>query len=209
MPQSTKTRITKAPAERKRELVHAAQRLFLEKGYENTAVSDIVKAVNVAQGTFYYHFKSKADLLEAVVENINTSLEQDIRSIVNQNNTDAAIQLNALINQLLSMRKTNRDLLAVIHEPSNVALHQKLMAMLSSMMVPFLESVISAGVNQGCFNVPYPQEAALALMGSLDYLLHLPETEPDPRHTERVRATLEHVLARVLGINGYTFNLEF
>ena len=208
MPRTTKIRITKDPAERKRELIHAAQHLFLTKGYEHTAVSDIVKAVNVAQGTFYYHFKSKADLLEAVVEKINSALEQDMRSIVNQDNTDAAIQLNALINQLLNMRKANRDLLKVIHKPSNAALHQKLMVLLSSMMVSFLESVISAGVNQRRFNAPYPREAALALMGSLDYLLHVPETEPDPQRSERVRVTIEHLLARVLGINGYTFNLE-
>jgi AcrR family transcriptional regulator len=208
MHRTVKDRISKNPAERKRELIQAAQHLFLLKGYEHTAVSDIVKAVNVAQGTFYYYFKSKADMLEAVVENINAALEQDMKHIVDQKDRDAAVQLNALLNQLLNMRKRNRALLRVIHKPGNEALHQKLMALLASMMVPFLESLISLGLKERRFNVPYPREAALALMGSMDYLLHMPETEPDSQHTERVRVTIEHVLSRVLGINEDTFNLE-
>jgi hypothetical protein len=46
------TRIVKAPDERRSELIATAQQLFYTKGYERTSVSDIVKAVGVAQGTF-------------------------------------------------------------------------------------------------------------------------------------------------------------
>ena len=60
-------RISKDPEARKDELIEAAERLFLEKGYDNTAVGDIVRAVGVAQGTFYYHFKSKEDILGAII----------------------------------------------------------------------------------------------------------------------------------------------
>ena len=47
-------RITKNPEERRKELIDIAERLFIKKGYEQTAVSDIVKKAKVAQGTFYY-----------------------------------------------------------------------------------------------------------------------------------------------------------
>lgn len=48
-------RTTKEPEERRRELIACAQTLFYTKGYEGTSVSDIVNAVGVAQGTFYYY----------------------------------------------------------------------------------------------------------------------------------------------------------
>ena len=61
------TRNVKAPDERRSELIATAQQLFYTKGYERTSVSDIVKAVGVAQGTFYYYFGSKQAILEALV----------------------------------------------------------------------------------------------------------------------------------------------
>lgn len=52
-------RITKSPDERRNELIDAAEMLFIENGYDQTSVSDIVKKVNVAQGTFYYYFNPR------------------------------------------------------------------------------------------------------------------------------------------------------
>ena len=59
---------SKKPAERRKELVDAAARLFAEKGYESTSVRDILDAVNGAPGMFYYYFKSKQDVYVAVME---------------------------------------------------------------------------------------------------------------------------------------------
>ena len=68
MKRSARERVTKDPEERKQELIDAAERLFMERGYEATAVSDIVQEVGVAQGTFYYYFPSKEEILEAIIE---------------------------------------------------------------------------------------------------------------------------------------------
>jgi AcrR family transcriptional regulator len=43
--------ISKDPEKRRSELIEAAERIFAAKGYEETSVSDIVKEINVAQGT--------------------------------------------------------------------------------------------------------------------------------------------------------------
>ena len=43
-------RISKEPEERKQEIVETAMKLFCEKGYEKTSISDIAKEMNVAQG---------------------------------------------------------------------------------------------------------------------------------------------------------------
>ncbi len=60
--------MSKDPEVRRQELIVAAYELFREKGFEQVSVSDIVKKVGLAQGTFYYHFKTKNELLDAVVD---------------------------------------------------------------------------------------------------------------------------------------------
>lgn len=47
----------------RQDILAAAGVLFLKKGYEETSVDDIAEAANVAKGTFYYHFKSKDEVL--------------------------------------------------------------------------------------------------------------------------------------------------
>ena len=48
-------------------IVDAADRLFYRQGYEHTSFSDIADAVGISRGNFYYHFKSKDEILDAVI----------------------------------------------------------------------------------------------------------------------------------------------
>lgn len=61
-------RISKAPEERREELIEVASRLFEEYGYEKVSVRDILAEVNGAPGMFYYYFKSKEDIFLACME---------------------------------------------------------------------------------------------------------------------------------------------
>lgn len=48
-------------------ILDAAQRLFLEKGYENTTIQDIVDELDgLTKGAVYHHFKSKEEIMDAV-----------------------------------------------------------------------------------------------------------------------------------------------
>ncbi len=49
-------------------IISAADQLFYEKGYEQTSFADIAQAVNISRGNFYYHFKTKDDILDAVID---------------------------------------------------------------------------------------------------------------------------------------------
>lgn len=62
------SRISKAPEERKKELINVATKLFELKGYEKVSVRDILSEVNGAPGMFYYYFKSKEDIFLACME---------------------------------------------------------------------------------------------------------------------------------------------
>ncbi|WP_457640851.1 TetR/AcrR family transcriptional regulator [Persephonella sp.] len=59
----------------KQKLINSAVKVFSEKGYFNTKVSDIVKDAGVAQGTFYLYFKSKEEIFLSVVESIVKQIE--------------------------------------------------------------------------------------------------------------------------------------
>jgi TetR/AcrR family transcriptional repressor of nem operon len=48
-------------------IVSAADRLFYRHGYEHTSFADIADAVRISRGNFYYHFKSKDEILDAVI----------------------------------------------------------------------------------------------------------------------------------------------
>ena len=49
------------------QIIDAADQLFYRQGYEYTSFSDIADAVQISRGNFYYHFKSKDEILEAVI----------------------------------------------------------------------------------------------------------------------------------------------
>ncbi len=64
----------------RQQIVSAANRLFYEQGYNHTSFSEIAEAAAVPRGNFYYYFKSKDDILNAVVDarlqRLRSTLEQ-------------------------------------------------------------------------------------------------------------------------------------
>ena len=64
----------------RQQIVEAADQLFYQQGFESTSFADIAAAVRISRGNFYYHFKTKDDILDAVIElrltNTRAMLEQ-------------------------------------------------------------------------------------------------------------------------------------
>lgn len=48
-------------------IIKTADRMFYEQGFENTSFADIAGAVGISRGNFYYHFKTKDEILSAVI----------------------------------------------------------------------------------------------------------------------------------------------
>ena len=87
-------RVVKKPEERRAEMVSAASKLFAQQGFVRTSVAEIVSAVDVAKGLFYYYFTTKDDMVKAVVEGYCSylgALAQQAADGVNRE-TDAALK---------------------------------------------------------------------------------------------------------------------
>jgi AcrR family transcriptional regulator len=52
----------------RQQIVEAADDLFYRQGFEHTSFADIAKVVNISRGNFYHHFKTKDDILDAVIK---------------------------------------------------------------------------------------------------------------------------------------------
>lgn len=78
-------RETKASDERRQEFMDAAEKLFKKNGIVDTTVNNIVKEVDVAKGLFYYYFKSKDDVIDAISARYNEafkkSMDTDLKDI--------------------------------------------------------------------------------------------------------------------------------
>ena len=49
-------------------IVRAADELFYKQGFQHTSFADIADAVGISRGNFYYHFKTKDEILAAVID---------------------------------------------------------------------------------------------------------------------------------------------
>ncbi|MEJ2453330.1 MAG: TetR/AcrR family transcriptional regulator [Candidatus Thiodiazotropha sp.] len=62
------------------QIIEAADQLFYQQGFDHTSFAHIAEAVNISRGNFYYHFKTKDEILDAVINrrlaNTRAMLEQ-------------------------------------------------------------------------------------------------------------------------------------
>lgn len=69
----------------KDEIIAAASRLFVEKGFENTTMRDIAETVGIFKGSLYHHIKSKADLFYEILEMSLRESSKPIREVRDSN----------------------------------------------------------------------------------------------------------------------------
>lgn len=67
-------RVVKDAEERRNEILNAADRLFGRKGFDGTSIGDILKEVGIARGTLYYHFESKEQIMDSLIERYGNRL---------------------------------------------------------------------------------------------------------------------------------------
>lgn len=81
-------------------IVETADQLFYQSGFASTSFAHIAKAVGISRGNFYHHFKSKDEILSAVIE-LRLSNTQEMLEAWNIEGQDAKGRIKCFINILI------------------------------------------------------------------------------------------------------------
>ncbi len=190
-------RIVKKPEERRKEIILASRDLFLSKGYDNTTMQDIMAKLLIAKGTTYYYFKSKEEILEAVVDHMLDDYLLSIRSSLDKCHGNAIDKLHALIKAGRNAAPSS-ETLESLHRTNNREMHARLLAATVSRLAPLYAEVIAQGCQEGIFRTSTPLECAEFLIAGSQFITDIgchPWTPQDlDRRINALPGLLENLL---------------
>ena len=154
-------RVVKDAEERKNEILDVAEHLFGTKGFDNTSTNDILNEIGIARGTLYYHFKSKEELLDSMINRMTKRLVEQAKKISGEKDVPILQRLTKMMLALnISDENLNQEILQQVHKPQNALMHQKMEKSLLSGINPIITDLIREGMAQGICQTDYPEEAA-------------------------------------------------
>ncbi|MDR0851125.1 MAG: TetR/AcrR family transcriptional regulator [Clostridiales Family XIII bacterium] len=159
-------RVVKEGKERRNEILDAAGALFASKGYDKATVNDILDAVKIGKGTFYYYFKSKEEVLDAIISRRG---DEGIAAAEKIAATPALTAQEKLLKVILAQKpdtESRKQLIEVLHEVNNTQMHQKILVDMTLRLSPILAGVALQGIQEGVFDTPFPLESVELLLVS-------------------------------------------
>lgn len=161
-------------------ILDVSQRLFLEKGYENTTIQDIVDELGgLTKGAVYHHFKSKEEIMDAVGDRMFFS-----------NNPFEAVRsrtdLNGLqkLREVVRLNQSNEERVRLTAQSVPIAksprLLQEMIVSNRKVLTPYFLELIEEGNRDGSMHTDYPREIA-ELLPLLTSLWLLPSLFPASR----------------------------
>lgn len=174
----------KYPEETVERILDTAQRLFLEKGYEQTTIQDIIDNLGgLTRGAIYHHFKSKEEIIDAVSDRMffaNNPFEavRDRKDLNGLQKLREAIRLNQsdrertnLTVQSIPISKNPRLLMEMINSNRKI-------------LTPYYQELLEEGNRDGSIHTEYAKEIA-ELMPLLTSLWMLPSVFPGAKEDMR------------------------
>lgn len=148
----------KEAEERKNEIIDAADELFSQKGYDGTSTNDIIEKVGIARGTLYHHFKSKEDIMDALIERYSDRLLGAAQEIAEDRSIPVVERLIRVVMAMNLSGERSNEIMEHIHKPQNALMHQKIQKVIFNEVPPILTEIIREGIEQGIFNTSFPYE---------------------------------------------------
>ncbi len=198
-------RLVKKAEERRREIVAASRELFLSQGYENTTMQDVISKVQIAKGTVYHYFKSKEELLEAVIEDMVTEYIGVVGKALKASKGKALTKMKVLV----TAGRVAPEQIEGLHSPGNIGMHVRLLALTITKLAPLYAKVISQGCEEGYFHVEHPLECAELLLAGIQFLIDegcYPWRQQDlKRRVEAIPQLVENLLNAPKDSLGFLF----
>ncbi len=78
---------------RKEAILETATKFFAEKGFRDTSIGDIAKMIGVADGTVFYHYKTKEELFIAVLESFKAMLLEECQVFIAEQRAESGLEM--------------------------------------------------------------------------------------------------------------------
>lgn len=140
--------------------------LFLAKGYDNATIQDIVDALgDLSKGAIYHHFKSKEEIIEAVIPRLYDSSDSQLLEIKESRSYTGLEKLNQML--LISLKNPGQEKLATA-APNLMKnprfLTQQLYNTIENIVPQLVEPMIKEGIKDGSIVTDNPKEVAETFM---------------------------------------------
>ena len=195
----TETEMTdpKPTGERQKEILEAARKLFLTKGYEAASTADIMNAVGIAKGTLYYHFSSKEEILDALLEDITDNIKRAALLFGEADDLPIPDRMIGVIRAVQAEGNGRGSIVSALHLPQNALFHQKSHILTIEKISPVMLKIVNDGIRRDFFHTDHPESAVhMALLYSLTAF---DETGPDPEMVSGFIYNIERMLGAAEG----------
>ncbi len=152
----------KHPEETINRILDVAFRLFMEKGYDHTSIQDIIDHLGgLSKGAIYHHFKSKEDILIAVMERITAGSNHMLLLVQDRSDLNGREKLKTIFKESVSLPVQN-DIFTVApdfnHNPRFLSMlfHETIEEAAPNYILP----IIQEGMADGSIQTDYPKELA-------------------------------------------------
>ncbi len=155
---------------KKEKIIHALRELFQEGKAGTASVSEIAKKAGIAKGGLYYYFRSKEEILDALIEREYEDIIQACDSRIRDSKGNAVEKLALLVRTYRSSY-VDATLDQYLHMPQNAALHQKSLSQILTALSEIITRIIGQGIEEGIFICEYPQEYSEIILSAFTFLL--------------------------------------
>ena len=156
----------KYPEETYQLILDVSTRLFFEKGYERTSLQDIIDGLGgLTKGAIYYHFRSKEEILIAVVESMSKENNAAMKEIRDDPSLTGKEKLEKMFEKSLTNPKQKEVFTVTPNLMENPKLLVYYLKTVASEVVPdYIVPVIRQGAEDGSIHTDCPEELADLMM---------------------------------------------
>ena len=156
----------KYPEETENLILETAHRLFMEKGFENTSIQDIIDNLGgLSKGAIYHHFRSKEDILVAIMDRMDVNIARDLHRICVEKGLNGYEKLKKLFCE--SLRNSDKETAFqvapdLMKNPRMLVLHIR--SIFEEEVPGYIQPILEEGMRDGSIQTEYPKELAEVLM---------------------------------------------
>lgn len=147
--------------ERRENLIAAAIRVFIDKGFHNASVRDIGRAAGMTQGTIYNYVRSKDDILYLVCDRIVAEYQEEARKAL-EITSDPAERIRSAVRAVSEVMHRHQEEILLIYQDSHLLEPRSLRVILARVeeFIGMFESILTDASRQLGVAIPQPHLAA-------------------------------------------------